>query len=263
MRAEVEGLAAAAVREREERLSELTDELALRRRAAEAEGEKEAAARTALGEQVEQARVALEGAEGERARTGATLDAVQAEVDEMQGAKEGEGFEQWFEARKREWDLSGPFGLEKDLADARDAVAVAERALASRMAEQAAADYTEAFAALRTAQEEAQARRQTELSEREVALEAAGGELDAAASSKLLPLNPILTLTLNLTLPLTLPLPLPLTLPLTLTTPTPTLTLTRRVASGRRSRPPCSRRSKASSSGRRRCGRGWRRARRS
>ena len=135
----------------------------------------------------------------------------------MQGAKEGEGFEQWFEARKREWDLSGPFGLEKDLADARDAVAVAERALASRMAEQAAADYTEAFAALRTAQEEAQARRQAELSEREEALEAAGGALDAAARSKRLtlplPLPPPLALALALALPL--PLPLPLTLPLT------------------------------------------------
>ena len=40
MRAELEGLAAAAMRQREERLRELTEELALRRRAAEAEGEK-------------------------------------------------------------------------------------------------------------------------------------------------------------------------------------------------------------------------------
>ena len=77
-------------------------------------------------------------------------------------------------------------------------VAVAERALASRMAEQAAADYTEAFAALRTAQEEAQARRQSELT---------------------------LTLALALTLTRALTLTLPLTLPLPLTpTPTPTPT---------------------------------------
>ena len=113
-------------------------------------------------------------------------------MDALQGAKEGEGLEEWFEARKREWDLSGPFGLEKDLADARDAVAVAERALAARMAEQAAANYTEAMAALRAGQEEAQARRQSDL-------------------------TPTLTLTLTLTLNLTLTLTL---------TPTPTLTLT-------------------------------------
>ena len=63
-------MAAAAEREAEARLSELTEAVAACRRAATAAEEEEATARTRLAAEVERARAALESAEGERLRTG-------------------------------------------------------------------------------------------------------------------------------------------------------------------------------------------------